>query len=92
MYLKSLRIPLFYQVYWGFLLLFSYSCPAFFPLAHPNPTSPTPTVNPHLLAMPSICVPLLTPSNSVPHYPSPLPSVITINFAHLFVLLIRFHL
>ena len=86
-----------------YLLLFSYSCPAFFPIALPYPVPSTPTVNP--------CPPLSMPMSSLFVFlcwPCPFLSLVTprpsghgqfvlyftvwFYFAHVFVLLIRFHL
>ena len=56
------------------LLLFSYSCPTFFPIAQPYPV-PTPTVNSPIVHAheSSIHVPLLVPSRFLPLYPPPSP-------------------
>ena len=95
--------------YWlAFLLVFSYGCPTFFPVAlpYPVPHSPHSHGPPPLLCVPmsplfmflDLTLPLLSP---VIPLPSPLWSLSVCSllfpclwfyFAHLFVLLIRFHL
>ena len=89
------------------MFIFIYCCsvpvvPPFSPLFIPTPSPQLPqSISPIVHAHESsICVPLLVPSPSVPRYPPPLwsPSVYSLcpslwfYFAHLFDLLLRFHL
>ena len=73
------------------LLLFSYSCPTFFPVALLCPPPTTPTVNPHTIVCAhesSIHVPWLAPSPSFPHYPPPPSPLVTVSLFFIFMSLV----